>query len=139
MKRCKSTNCHARASRFRRERLPACMIASAQCVRARSDHSFRTLRREKWNGKAPTERSADEDGSKDQGQPPTNRRAQSSEDSRGDTRILQDAAPFLALPSAEMRRRARKKILGFSLAMTFSVDQRRSQPREAPPESRRYW
>src|SRR6266496_732900 len=115
MKRCKSTNCRARASRFRSEHLPACRIAAGRCVRARSDQFYRTLRLEKWNGRVPTERSADEDGSTDQGRQPMNHRAQSS----GDTRIPRDAAPFLALPFAEMPRRAREGIRGLSLATTY--------------------
>src|SRR5258708_7811587 len=134
MKHCKSTNCRARANRFRSGHLPEYMIAAEQCVRARSDHSCRTLRQEKWNGREPTERSADEGGSTDQDRQRMDRRAQSS----ADTRSPQGAAPSLASPFAETLRKARERICRPGKVMASSVGPQPRQRREAPPASRLY-
>src|SRR6516165_1585402 len=103
------------------------MIAAEQYVRAQWDRSSQTLRREKWNGREPTEQFVAEGGSTDRDRQPTGRRGRSS----ADIRIPQGAAPSPALPFPETPRIARERILPPWLAMAYCVDWQLGQLRAA--------
>src|SRR5271155_1659791 len=135
MKRCNSTNCHAKANRFRLERLPQYRTAEARCVRERWDRFFQKRCPDKWHGKGPTVPFVVEGGSTHQAPLRRDRRARSW----AGIQIRKDGAASLAWPFVELHGRVRGKTGAIlSPERTSSVGPQRLQRRATQRVSKPY-